>query len=92
MKSIGVIAFASILLVIGLSDVWAAEDYSYYVSGYPAENPSQSKASVGIALETAMCAKGSAATSLEARFRSILESIGIRLNTFEAKGMMLIFK
>lgn len=69
-----------------------ADDYSYYVSGYPAENPSSSMPSPGIDLETSTRTCSLVADELEARYRTWLESPGINLKTTPRLGMCILVK
>lgn len=65
---------------------------SYIVEGYPPENLSYSRPSTGVAMETSGTAEPSSPFALEARYRSILESIGIKLNTYMATGFLLFLR
>ena len=69
-------------------------DYSYIISGYPAENPSQSASSVSqaVAFSDARTAKSSLLSALESRFRTILASAGIDFRSDPVKGLVVLFR
>ena len=56
------------------------DEYQFIVSGYPAENPSHSMMSDGIALETGALRVMGSADMLEARSRTSGCSVAIALN------------
>ena len=69
-----------------------ADAYQFIVSGYPAANVSYSAASSGTSLEAATRSGGSAASALEARYRTWDESDGIALRSDEYRGMMIYIR
>ena len=69
-----------------------ADTYQFIVSGYPAVNVSYSAASSGTSLETATRTDRSAASPLEARYRTWDESDGVALRSDKYRGMMLIIR
>ena len=69
-----------------------ADEYRFIVSGYPAANESYAAASAATSLETATRSGWSAASALEARYRTWEESDGIALRSDEYHGMMIIIK
>ena len=69
-----------------------ADTYQFIVSGYPAANESYAAASSGTALTTAMRSGGSAASPIEARYRTWDESYGIALRSDKYRAMMIIFR
>ena len=69
-----------------------AGTYQFIVSGYPAVNESYAAASLGTALATATRSGGSAASSLEARYRTWDESDGIALRSDKYRATMIIFR
>ena len=70
----------------------SADTYTFIVSGYPAANESYAAVSTGTALVTATRNERSAASSIEARFRTWLESVGIALRSDLFKGLMLMIR
>ena len=69
-----------------------ADTYQFIVSGYPAANESYSAVSTGTALATATRSGGSAASPIEARYRTWDESDGIPFRSDKFKAMMIIFR
>ena len=72
-----------------------ADTYQFIISGDPvaaATADSHSVASAATSLETATRSGGSAASALEARYRTWDESDGIALRSDEYHGMMIIIK
>ena len=70
-----------------------ADTYRFIISGYPAANESYAAESAATSLETATRSEGSAASALEARYRTWFASGGIGLDSSELKlGMRIIFK
>ena len=69
-----------------------ADTYQFIVSGYPAANESYPAASVGTALATATRSGGSAASQIEARYRTWDESDGIALRSDKYRGITIIFR
>ena len=62
----------------------------FIISGYPAANESYAAESAATSLETATRSEGSAASALEARYRTWDESDGIALRSDKYVGMMII--
>ena len=69
-----------------------ADTYQFIVSGYPAANESYAAASVGIAFATATRSGGSAASPLDARYRTWDESDGIPFRSDAPVGVWIIFR
>lgn len=69
-----------------------ADTYQFIVSGYPAANESYPAASAGTALATATRSGGSAASQIEARYRTWDESDGIALRSDKYSGITIIFR
>ena len=69
-----------------------ADAYQFIVSGYPAANESYAAASSGTALATATRSGGSAASPIEARYRTWDESDGIALRSDKYSATMIIFR
>ena len=86
MKKIAMMLGAAALLPL------KADTYQFIVSGYPAANESYAAASAATSLETATRSGGSAATSLEARYRTWDESDGIALRSDKYRGLLIIVK
>lgn len=73
----------------------SADGYQFIISGDPvavAAANSSASASSGTALVTSARTSQAAATSLEARYRTIDETAGIALRSDEARGMMIIIQ
>ena len=85
-KRIAVILGAAALLPLH------ADTYQFIVSGYPAANESYAAASAATSLETATRSGGSAASALEARYRTWDESDGIALRSDTYRGLLLIVR
>ena len=58
-----------------------AEEYKFFISGFPADNNCSSLESNATALETSSLTKSSDAMSIDARYRSWKESTGIALRS-----------
>ena len=69
-----------------------ADTYQFIVSGYPAANESYAAASAATSLETATRSGWSAASALEARYRTWDESDGIALRSDKYRGLMIIIR
>lgn len=69
-----------------------ADTYQFIVSGYPAANESYAAASGGIAFVTATRSGGSAASPIEARYRTWDESDGIPFRSDKFQATMIIFR
>ena len=69
-----------------------ADTYQFIVSGYPAANESYSASSAATSLETATRTDRSAASQLEARYRTWDESDGIALRSDKYRGLLIIVK
>ena len=69
-----------------------ADTYQFIHSGYPAANESYLSASSGSSLVTATRRGGSAASPMEARYRTWDESDGTPLRSDKFKAMAIIFK
>ena len=67
----------------------ADEPYQFIVSGYPAANESYAAPSAATSLETATRSGKSAASSLEARCRTWLESLGRALRSDRIRGFFM---
>ena len=67
---------------------------SCIVSGYPAENPKSTLASSATTLEVATVRGKSDVSSLEARYRTLLNAImsGTYLNSFKSSGFSLFVR
>lgn len=68
-----------------------AEQYSFFVSGYPADNPRSIKESSAIGLVSGSLSKSTVGTSLEARFRTLGFSGGtsLRSDRFRFFGIVI---
>ena len=86
MKKMAVMLGAAALLPLH------ADTYQFIVSGYPAANESYAATSAATSLETATRSGGSAASALEARYRTWDESDGIALRSDKYRGMMIIIR
>ena len=86
------LAVGIVLGSIGLPFAALAETYQFIVSGYPAANESYSTRSSGTSLETATRSDKSAASPIEARFRTWDESDGIALRSDKYRATMIIFR
>ena len=82
---------AAALALAALSPLHA-DTYQFIISGYPAVNESYAAASSGTALATATRSGGSAASPLEARYRTWDESDGIALRSDKYRATMIIFR
>ena len=69
-----------------------ADTYQFIVSGYPAANESYAAASSGTALATATRSGGSAASPIEARYRTWDESDGIALRSDKYRATIIIIR
>ena len=69
-----------------------ADTYQFIVSGYPAANESYAAASSGTALATATRSGGSAASPIEARYRTWDESDGIALRSDKHWGFSIFVR
>ena len=67
-----------------------ADTYQFIVSGYPAANEKYQAASSATALVTATRSGGSAASAIEARYRTWDESDGIPLRSDDYRAMIII--
>ena len=89
-----------LLLLIGVVAMLAplmssADGYQFIISGDPvavAAANSSASASSGTALVTSARTSPTAATSLEARYRTFDETADIALRSDEARGMMIIIQ
>ncbi len=86
MKKIAMILGAAALLPLH------ADTYQFIVSGYPAANESYAATSAATSLETATRSGGSAASPLEARYRTWDESDGVALRSDKYRGLLIIVK
>jgi len=89
MKKIAVMLGAAALLPLH------ADTYQFIISGDPAAAAtadSHSVASTATSLETATRSGGSAASALEARYRTWDESDGIALRSDKYRGLLIIVK
>ena len=68
----------------------ADNGYQYIISGYPVDNPCRSLASAGIQLATGRYTCRSAESPLEARYRTVRESGGIKLISTEFRGCFFV--
>ena len=68
-----------------------ADTYQFIVSCYPAANESYSAASAGTPLATTTQSGKSAASPIEARFRTWLESIGTALKSTKLSTFVISF-
>jgi hypothetical protein len=84
-----IVAFAALLAATAVAD---ADTYQFIVSGYPAANVNYSAASSGTSLETATRTDRSAASPLEARYRTWDESDGVALRSDKYHGLLIIIK
>ena len=87
-----VISLAALALGVAALSPLHADTYQFIISGYPAVNESYAAASSGTALATATRSGGSAASSLEARYRTWDESDGIALRSDKYRATMIIFR
>lgn len=69
-----------------------ADTYQFIVSGYPAANESYAMASSGVSFLTATRRGRSAASPLEARYRTWDESDGIAFRSDKYRATMIIFR
>ncbi|MBQ6010731.1 MAG: hypothetical protein IJL17_19540 [Kiritimatiellae bacterium] len=69
-----------------------ADTYQFIVSGYPAANESYATPSAATSLETATRSGKSAASPIEARYRTWDESDGIALRSDKYRATMIIFR
>ena len=83
---------ASALLVRASLGATADEPYQFIISGSPVANVSYSAVSAGTVLTTATVKAESSASSLEARFRTWLESIGTALKSTRFRGFFIDIK
>ena len=80
------------LLLVG-TQFAAGETYQYIISGSPADNESYSAVSSAISIEVATTRHDeSAASPMEARYRTWDESDGIPLRSDKFQAMMIIFR
>ncbi len=89
MKKIAMMLGAAALLPLH------ADTYQFIISGDPAAAAtadSHSAASAATSLETATRSGGSAASALEARYRTWDESDGIALRSDKYRGLLIIVK
>ena len=90
-------AAAALTAAIAAAQLAAAngDEYQFIISGDPVAaktvNSSES-ASIGTALVTSTRTSPTAAASLEARYRTFDESVGIKLRTDSPKGMIISVK
>ena len=85
-------ALLAALLLVG-TQFAAGETYQYIISGSPADNESYSAVSSAISIEVATTRHDeSAASPMEARYRTWDESDGIPLRSDKFKAMMIIFR
>ena len=73
----------------------SADDYQFIIRGDPiaaATSNSCASASIGTALVTSTRTDPTAATSLEARYRTIAPTTGVKLRSDAPKGMILVVK
>ncbi len=75
-----------------LLPVTADNDYTFIISGYPAQNESFSLATAGTALITSTRSTVTLAAPLEARYRTILPTNTSALRTDKMRGMLLILR
>jgi len=90
-----VIAFAAVALGEAALSPLHADTYQFIISGDPvaaATVDSCAVASSGTSLETATRSGGSAASALEARYRTWDESDGIALRSDTYRGLLLIVR
>ena len=78
--------------LLAATSVAVADTYQFIISGYPAANESYAAASGGIAFATAMRSGGSAASPLDARYRTWDESDGIPFRSDKFQATMIIFR
>ena len=75
--------------------ILSADDYQFIIKGDPiaaATSNSCESASIGTALVTSTRTDPTAATSLEARYRTIDPTAGVKLRSDAPKGMILVVK
>lgn len=73
----------------------SADDYQFIIRGDPiaaATSNSCASASIGTALVTSTRTNPTAATSLEARYRTFAPTAGVKLRSDAPKGMILVVK
>ena len=73
----------------------SADDYQFIIRGDPiaaATSNSCASASIGTALVTSTRSDPTVATSLEARYRTIAPTTGVKLRSDAPKGMILVVK
>lgn len=75
-----------------LLPVVADNDYTFIISGYPAQNKSYSLATAGTALITSTRSSVTLAVPLEARYRTICASNTSALRTDKVRGTILILR
>ena len=90
----GSLLYKTIAMMLGAGALLPlhADTYQFIVSGYPAANESYAAASAATSLETATRSGWSAASALEARYRTWDESDGIALRSDKYRGMMIIIR
>ena len=91
-KMIAAMLAASTILSLPALSPLHADTYQFIVSGYPVANVSYSAASSGTSLETATRTDRSAASPLEARYRTWDESDGVALRSDKYRGLLIIVK
>ena len=90
MRNKTILASAAVAAALGVGQIAAAD--SFFVSGWPAENPSSSMASSAISVETGALSTPSADYALEARFRTWLEALlETKFSSFKA-GTFILFR
>jgi len=86
------VALLAALLLVGMQFA-AGDTYQYIISGSPAANESYSAVSAATSFEVAVTQHDeSAATPMEARYRTWDESDGIPFRSDKFKAMMIIFR
>ena len=91
MKYRSFIASAAVAAALGLGQIATAD--SFFVNGWPVENPSSSLASSAISVETGALSTPSADYALEARFRTWLEAIlGTKFSSYKALGTFIMLR
>ena len=81
----------SALLLVGMQFA-AGDTYQYIISGTPVANESYAANSPASSLASATRRDGSAASPMEARYRTWDESDGIPFRSDKFKAMMIIFR
>jgi len=81
-----------VLLAAAATIAAHADTYQFIISGYPAANESYAAPSGATSLETATRSGGSAASAIEARYRTWDESDGIALRSDKCRATMIIFR